>query len=627
MSIQDNATGVRFLVFVILTTVSWLGASSAVFAEDRVVHVGVRADSENFGAEAFMAMDGNPETFWHSLWRPRSAVTNLPHEIVVDLGERLEITGFTYRPRTDNCDNGKIKDYEVYLSDRPEAKKPLADGTPVAKGAFAKKNGDNVVKFAAPVKGRYFRLRALSNVTGQATWAGIAELTLHCEGVKFVGESWALARGELRLSRVIGSHMVLQRDAAPVIWGWGTKGEGVTVTLDGDNEVATKVDGRGAWEVTLKPLKTDGKAHKLVVKGNARGGRKIELEDILIGDIWIGSGQSNMARSVAWAEAGAKAVKEANHPKIRLLHVARITRRDPVRNVKATWKVCSPKTVSSFSAVLYHFGRRLREDVDVPLGLINACWGGSPIEQWMVRGGMYNGMIAPLVSCPIRGAVWYQGENNVFNRNGFAYFGKMKALIGGWRKAWGTDFPFYFVQLAPCTGQYGSGYAPGQLPALWEAQVAALNIPKTGMAVTTDIVHNIGDIHPRNKLDVGNRLALWALAKTYGKKDLIYSGPLYKSMKIEGKKIRISFAHTGSGLKSRDGKPLNEFQIAGADGKFVPAKATIDGKTVIVESDKVEAPTQVRFGWHKTATPNLVNKEGLPASPFRTKQWRGGTGE
>ena len=537
------------------------------------------------------------------------------------------ITGFTYLPRTDATDNGKIKDYEVYLSDRPEAEKPLAEGTPVAKGVFAKKNGDNVVKFDAPVKGRYFRLRALSNVTGQATWAGIAELTLHSEGVRFVGEPWALAKGELRLPKVIGSHMVLQRDVPPVIWGWGTKGEDVTVALDGDNKATAKVDARGAWQVTLKPVNADGKPHKIVVTGSARGGRKIELEDVLIGDVWIGSGQSNMARSVAWADGGAKAVKEANHPAIRLLSVARVRLAAPATDVKATWKVSSPETVGGFSAVQYHFGKRLHKDLDVPIGLINSSWGGSPIEPWTIAGGksgdMYNGMIAPLVSFPIRGAIWYQGETNVFDRNGFTYFDKTKALIEGWRKAWGADFPFYFVQLAP----YAGGYHPGQLPALWEAQVASLKIPKTGMAVTTDIVHNLGDIHPRNKRDVGNRLALWALAKTYGKKDLVYSGPLYKSMKVEGNKIRISFAHTGGGLKSRDDKPLSELQIAGADGKFVPAKATIDGKTVVVESEKVASPTQVRFGWHKTANPNLINKEGLPASPFRTKGWRGGTGE
>jgi len=276
--------------------------------------------------------------------------------------------------------------------------------------------------------------------------------------------------------------------------------------------------------------------------------------------------------------------------------------------------------------VLYHFGRRVQEDVDVPLGLIQSGWGGSPIEEWVVGGPMYNGMIAPLTAFPIRGVTWYQGENNVFNGDGFGYFAKQKSLIEDWRGAWGIDLPFYIVQLAPCTGQYGAGYGPGQLPALWEAQVAALTIPKTGLAVTTDLVHNLGDIHPRNKKDVGERLALWALAQTYGK-DIVYSGPLYKSMKAEGNKIRISFAHTGSGLKSRDGNPLNEFQITGADGRFVPAKATVDGETVVVESDQVTAPTQVRFGWHKTAVPNLANNEGLPASPFRTEGWRGETGE
>jgi len=276
--------------------------------------------------------------------------------------------------------------------------------------------------------------------------------------------------------------------------------------------------------------------------------------------------------------------------------------------------------------VLYHFGRRVQEDVDVPLGLIQSGWGGSPIEEWVVGGPMYNGMIAPLTAFPIRGVTWYQGENNVFNGDGFGYFAKQKSLIEGWREAWGIDFPFYLVQIAPCTGQYGAGYPHGSLPGVWEAQAAALKIPKTGLAVTTDLVHNLGDIHPRNKKDVGERLALWALAKTYGK-DIVYSGPLYKSMQVEGNKIRISFAHTGSGLKSRDGNPLNEFQIAGADGRFVPAAATIDGETVVCESAQVAAPKQVRFGWHKTAVPNLVNNEGLPPSPFRTEGWRGGTGE
>ena len=301
----------------------------------------------------------------------------------------------------------------------------------------------------------------------------------------------------------------------------------------------------------------------------------------------------------------------------------------PAKDVKAEWLVCSPKTVAAggwggFSAALYYFGQRLHKELDVPVGLIDSSWGGSPIEPWTVSGkkggGMYNGMIAPVKPLAIRGVIWYQGEANV--GNGLKYYDKMKALIGGWRKVWGYDFPFYFVQLAPF-----SGYGPGSLPPLWEAQVASLKIPGTGMAVTTDIVHNIGDIHPRNKHDVGNRLALWALAKEYGKKDLVYSGPLYKSMKVEGDKVRLSFAHVGGGLKSRDGKPLSEFEIAGGDGKFLPAQAAIDGDTVVVEAKEVASPTQVRFGWRNGASPNLVNKEGLPASPFQTNNWQGGTGE
>ena len=434
--------------------------------------------------------------------------------------------------------------------------------------------------------------------------------------------------GELRLPGVIGNHMVLQRDVPPVIWGWGAKGADVTAALDGDNKGTATVDGTGAWRVKLKAVKADGKAHKLVVTQDAHEGRQtIGLEDILIGDVWLGSGQSNMEWPLSRTEARGEAIQGADDPRIRLFHVPRARQATPAGDVTAVWRVCSPQTVPAFSGVLYHFGKRIHRDLDVPVGLINAAWGGSAIEPWIVTdsasGGMYNGMIAPLVSFRIRGAVWYQGEANAMQRNGFAYFGKMKDLIEGWRHAWGYEFPFYFVQLAPWSGTY---YAPGQLPALWEGQVAALKIPKTGMAVTTDTVHDLKDIHPPNKRDVGERLALWALVKTYGK-DLVYSGPLYKSMSVEGNKIRIFFAHTGGGLMSSDGRPLNEFQVAGADGNFVPAKAVIDGETVVLEAEAVAAPTQARFGWHNTAVPNLANKEGLPASPFRTEGWRGGTGE
>ncbi|MAB59483.1 MAG: sialate O-acetylesterase, partial [Verrucomicrobiales bacterium] len=227
---------------------------------------------------------------------------------------------------------------------------------------------------------------------------------------------------------------------------------------------------------------------------------------------------------------------------------------------------------------------------------------------------LYNNMIHPLVPFAIRGITWYQGENNY--GDGMIYFDKMQALIQSWRNVFlRPDAPFYFVQIAPY--QYGGEMKKHTLPELWEAQTAALDIPNTGMAVISDIVIT-NWLHPANKKDVGKRLALWALAKDYGQDDLVYSGPLYKSMTIEGSKIRLSFRHTGSGLASRDAKPLNWFEIAGKEGDFVKAQAVIDGNTVVVSSATIDKPSSVRFAWHQEATPNLINKKGLPAGPFRT---------
>lgn len=433
----------------------------------------------------------------------------------------------------------------------------------------------------------------------------------------------ASARADVKLPNAIASHMVLQQNAPIRVWGTADAGEAVKVTL-GDDTASTKANKKGNWIVELKPLKADGKSHEITIQGK----NKITLNDVLIGEVWIGSGQSNMEWQLKNTHGAKKVIAAANHPQIRLFHVPKTQTRTPATDVKAAWKVCQPNSVPAFSAVLYFFGKRLHEELKVPVGLINSSWGGSPIEPWTIEngksGGMYNGMIAPLTNVSVRGAIWYQGETNVIRKNGLAYTGKMKALISGWRKSFrNDDLAFHFVQIAPWAGRYDAG----QLPALWEAQVASLKIPNTGMAVTTDLVDNIKDIHPRNKLDVGNRLALWALAKNYDRKNLVYSGPLYKSMKVEGNKIRVNFAHAADGLKSRDGKPLSEFKIAGADGKFVDATATIDGKTIVVSAESVSSPKQVQFGWHKLANPNLVNSAGLPASPFQTENWTGGTGE
>jgi len=454
----------------------------------------------------------------------------------------------------------------------------------------------------------------------------------------FLASSLPKVHAEVTLPSVIGSHMVLQRDRPLPIWGWAAPDEEVTVKLD-ETTVTAKADAQGNWKVVLAAVKADGKAHRMTLRGK----NTIELDDILIGDVWIGSGQSNMEFHLGGSTESKEAIAAANHPRIRLLHVQKIQFAQPAKDIvvaggnkrkkgqpaptaaaetDSAWKVCTPQSVPNFSAVLYYFGQRLHKDLDVPVGLINSSWGGSPIEAWTVgdqkNGGMYNGMIAPVRPFAIRGAIWYQGEANV--GSGLKYADKMKALIEGWRKAWDCEFPFYFVEIAPF-----AGYGRGALPPLWEAQVASLKIPGTGMAVTTDLVENIRDIHPKNKIDVGNRLALWALAKEY-KKDMVYSGPLFKSMKSDGGKIQLSFAH-GGGLKSRDGKPLSEFEVAGADCKFVPAEATLDGNTIVVHAKQVESPTQVRFGWRNEANPNLVNQEGLPASPFQTNHWQGGTGE
>ncbi len=430
------------------------------------------------------------------------------------------------------------------------------------------------------------------------------------------------AVADVKLPTVLDSHMVIQRDRPVNIWGTADAGEQITVTLGAESKKTT-ADDSGKWLVELNSQKADGQTRTIKVTGN----NEIILEDVLVGEVWIGSGQSNMEWPLSQTIGAKEAIAAANQPSIRLYHVPKVQSDQPASDIQADWAVCTPETVPNFSAVLYHFGRKLSDELGVPIGLINSSWGGSPIEPWTIKdgmsGGMYNGMIAPLTNLSVQGAIWYQGETNVMQKNQFAYADKMKDLIEGWRTVFhDDDLEFFYVQIAPWSG----GYEPGQLPALWEAQVATLKMPLTGMAVTTDLVDNIDDIHPRNKLDVGDRLSRWALAETYGRDDVTVSGPLYKGVSADGNKLRLSFAFA-EGLKSRDGKPLTEFQVADDSGTFVDAQAVIEGDSVVVSAESVEKPTQARFGWHKLANPNLVNKAGLPASPFQTKDWRGGTGQ
>jgi sialate O-acetylesterase len=428
------------------------------------------------------------------------------------------------------------------------------------------------------------------------------------------------ARADVKLPTIFGSHMVLQRGKDVPVWGWAEAGEKVTVTLGEASKEAT-ADAKGNWSVKLPAMKANAKGQKLVVKSDKN---TITLDDVLVGDVWVGSGQSNMQWSVAASAKSKEVIAAARNPNIRLYLVPLIEAAAPTTDIKAAWKECTPANVPSFSAVLYQFGLAIQKDQKIPVGLIASSWGGSPIEPWIVTekgsGRKYNAMIAPISKFPIKGVIWYQGESNA--SQGMKYVALKEQLIKGWRKFWGKDMPFYFVQIAPFT--YGG--APDMLPKFWEAQCACLKIPNTGMVVITDVTGNVKDIHPRDKETVGKRLALWALAKNYGKKDVVYSGPLFKSAKFDGGKAVVSFAHA-KGLKSRDDKALTTFEVAGEDGKFVAAEAKIDGDTVVVTAKDVEKPTQVRFGWSKTTNPNLCNGAGLPASPFQSKDWKGGTGE
>ena len=453
----------------------------------------------------------------------------------------------------------------------------------------------------------------------------------------------ASAAAAVKLASVIGDNMVLQRGEAVPIWGWDDPGTNVTVTI-GETKVTATADDKGKWIVRL-PAMTAGGPHTMTVAGTDT----VTVANILVGEVWLCSGQSNMEWSVANSADPQQEIAAADHPRIRHIKVARAPAAKPQEEVASTgWQVCSPETVSSWTAVGYYFARYLQQQLDVPVGLIGSNWGGTRIEPWTPPVGfrqvpalkdiadrldsfparkedgninhqsplaLYNGMIAPLVPYGIRGALWYQGESN--NGEAMLYFEKKKALIGGWRSVWDKpDLPFYFVQLAP----YRYGGDPKNLAGIWEAQTATLSVPHTGMAVTVDI-GNVKDIHPKNKQDVGKRLALWALAKLYGKTDLVYSGPLYKSMAVEGNRIRLAFDHVGGGLVSRDGQPLSWFTIAGEDRNFVEANAEIDGDTVVVSAGSVTKPAAVRFGWTQEAEPNLSNREGLPASPFRTDNW------
>jgi len=449
---------------------------------------------------------------------------------------------------------------------------------------------------------------------------------------------------QVKLPAIFSDNMVLQRDMPVPFWGWDKPGAKVSVAI-GETSVEATAAEDGKWSLSL-PAMSAGGPHTVTVTGSDEK----KIRNVLVGEVWLCSGQSNMEWTVGSSANATQEIANAKFPRIRHIKIPRRPAESPAATVDAgPWQEASPKTAGSFTAVGYYFARYLHKELgDIPIGLIGSNWGGTRVEPWTPKVGfqktpalksitdnlnnfpqkrndgsinhqsplaLYNGMIHPLVPFAIRGALWYQGESN--NGEGLLYFEKKKALIEGWRSVWNRpEMPFYFVQLAPY--QYGGD--ADRLAFIWDAQRRTLSLPHTGMAVTTDI-GNLKNIHPTNKQDVGKRLALWALAKNYGKEDLVYSGPLYKSMKVEGNTVRLSFDHIGGGLAARGKAALTEFMVAGEDKKFVAAKAAIDGETIVVSAAGVQKPVAVRYAFSQTSQPKLINKEGLPASPFRTDDW------
>jgi sialate O-acetylesterase len=446
---------------------------------------------------------------------------------------------------------------------------------------------------------------------------------------------------EILLDSPFGDGMVIQRGVPVPVRGSAPGAEAVSVGFAGQTKRA-RVEPNGRFQVVLDPLKP-GPPRSLRIRASNDMVRL--LSDILVGDVWFCSGQSNMAWPVSRSRDAKREIAAADHETIRLVTVPRRPAVVPTALGRLNWVACSPKTVPGFSAVGYYFGREIQRKIRVPIGLIDSSYGGTPAEAWtraealtddalrdrhraMRKSGkagakqpstLWNGMVTELVAFPVRGVIWYQGESNA--QRAEQYRTLFPAMIRDWRDRWGQEtMPFLFVQLANF-GRNGPAAGGSAWAELRDAQLHTLRtVPRTGMAVTIDI----GDpknIHPVNKQDVGRRLALWAWKLSY-EKDVVASGPLPDEHRIAGREFLVRFVHTGGGLRLRPGlSGTTGFTIAGEDRVFLPAKARVVGRTVVVSHPAVSRPKAVRYAWANSPLATLFNREGLPASPFRTDDW------
>jgi sialate O-acetylesterase len=468
----------------------------------------------------------------------------------------------------------------------------------------------------------------------------------------FVALACPRLAAEVRCAKIFGDHMVLQRELPVPVWGEAEPGETVTVSFAGQSQT-TKAGADGRWRATLAPLTASTEPRELSV----RGANTLSFADVLVGEVWFCSGQSNMEKPFGPRKGQRPVIDHdleiaaARYPKLRLYQVPRTDQKQDAAG-RFAWLPCSPETlrISDFSAVAYTFGRQIHQTLDVPVGLVHASFGGTFIEAWMppeafaapplqglekrrlqawVDGvqatELYRDMVAPLAPFSLRGFLWYQGETNLMNGDIALYAEKQTALIETWRRAWERpDAPFYGVLLAPMDYSKWEKFpvTVEALPAFRVEQARALSAPHTGYVVTTDLVADTHDIHPVNKRDVGLRLARLALAETYGREDIPARGPTFATMRATeaGDALKLEFEYA-AGLRTRDGQGPSEFVVAGEDRVFHPASARIETGRVFVSSPRVPRPVAVRLGWHETASPNLINAAGLPAVPFPSDDW------